>query len=168
MKNMRTRRVIAFLALMLMLSAAIAAEEFESPYETFPQALGGSFGRISGIGLHYHKWAGENAFQVTGGLIYNMELLYSIGGEYQRRVYGEAFTNWLAGSLYLFAGGSFVGVLPGEINAGAGVGVELILFRHLSIPLEFGYVGTWSYTAASLSEAFSVGPTVQAGLRYRY
>lgn len=187
--------------------AGVAAED-APPWEVFPEALGGYYGPFSGSGLHYHRWIGEAGFHVTAGIIYipfdaddfrfsDTTLDYAAGGEYQRRVYGEAFTNWLAGSLFLFAGAQHRGYVPvelvaegyevpdsdpveyvdpvyevgsfqAEFSVGAGIGVELILFRHFSIPLEFGYGGTWTVTNPDITSAISVGPNVQTGLRYRY
>ena len=202
------RRAVVVAAILLLSAGTVAAEEPEQPHEIFPEALGGFAGQISGTGLHYHKWIGQNAFQVTGGILYvpfdlteeplfDSTLDYSVGGEFQRRVYGEAFTNWLAGSLYLFAGARHHGYIPinlvaegyvvpasdpeewvdpvfavgtfqAEVTIGAGIGMELILFRHFSIPIEFGYGATWIMTEADLVDAFLVSPYGQSGFRYRY
>jgi len=209
--NHQFRRAAVVITLLLLFAGPVVAEEVEPPYETFPEALGGFAGQISGTGLHYHRWIGQNAFQVTGGILYipfdptdyylyglyDSTLDYSVGGEFQRRVYGEAFTNWLAGSLYLFAGGRHHGYIPinlvaegyvvpasdpeewvdpvfavgtfqAEVTIGAGIGMELILFRHFSIPIEFGYGATWIMTEADLVDAFLVSPYGQSGFRYRY
>lgn len=195
-------------ALLVVLVGGLPAEESPPPFEAYPQALGGFFGPISGTGLHYHRWVGRDAFSIAGGIIYvpyddtdpsgfyssvvGTTLDYTIGAEYQRRVYGEAFTNWLAGSLYLFAGGRHrgyqpivlvsgtpydyetdppvygVGTYQAEVSAGFGIGVEVILFRHFSLPLEFGYGATWTMTEPDLAAAFVVEPLLQSGLRYRY
>ena len=201
-------RIVSIVAVLLLFAAAVAAEDLVPPYESFPQALGGFYGPFSGSGLHYQKWLGENGFHVTGGIVYvpyddsdwwyaGTTLDYSVGGEFQRRVYGEAFTDWLAGSLYLFAGGMHRGYIPivevaaayfsvpgdettwvdavyavgsfqAEVSVGAGIGMELILFRHFSLPLEFGYGAIWTVTEPAFADAFTVGPNVQTGLRYRY
>jgi len=151
---------------------------------------------------------GDTGFHVSGGIIYvpysdddfwyeETTLDYSIGGEFQRRVYCEAFASWFAGSLYLFVGGQHRGYVPvdliaegyevpasdppeyvdpvysigayqAQVSVGAGIGIELIVFRHFSIPIEFGYGATWTVTEPSFAEAISVGPNAQIGLRYRY
>ena len=202
------RRIVLSVIVLAFLVSPIAAEDIAPPYETYPEALGGFFGPFSGSGLHYQKWLGENGFHVTGGIVYipfseadwwfsATTLDYSIGGEFQRRVFGEAFTNWLAGSLYLFAGGMHRGYMPvdlvaegyevpdsdpvvwvdpvyalgtfqADLTVGVGIGIELILFRHFSIPLEFGYGATWTMTESDFANAISIGPNVQSGLRYRY
>ena len=178
------------------------------PYDTFPQALGGFYGPFSGSGIHYHRWFGDTGLHANFGVIYvpfgtdmwwdgGTTLDYSLGAEYQRRVYGEVFAPWLTGSLYVFAALRHRGYIPvilvaegyyadpedpntwvdpvfelgtyqAELTVGAGIGVELILFRHLSLPVEFGYGANWTVTEPDLADAFAVGPNLQVGLRYRY
>lgn len=209
MKNTKPSRIgLVVIVLLVSIGGAVIAQDTAPPYETFPQALGGFYGPFSGTGLHYQRWFGQTGFHVAGGVIYvpysdtdlwypDTTLDYAIGGEFQHRVYGEAFTNWLAGSLYLFAGAQHRGFIPVElvadgyytdpndestwvdpvfavgsfqaqISIGAGIGIELIVFRHFSVPLEFGYGATWTPTEPVLANAFAVGPNVQTGLRYRY
>ena len=119
---------------------------------------------------------------------------YTIGAEFQFPVYGEDFASWLSGRLYLVTGLSHAGYIPvvvatdgyertdstwvepvfaaGEftpvLGVGAGIGIEMILFRHFSIPLELGYGVKWEPTAGALSSQFNVNLHVQAGFRYRY
>lgn len=120
-------------------------------------------------------------------------LNYTAGAAFQRRVYADSFTSWLTGSLYLFAGGNHRGYIPrvetspgdpagdpyvppeygigayaAELTAGVGIGIEIILFRHISIPAEFGYGGTWTMTEPDLVNAFRVDLYGQTALRYRY
>jgi hypothetical protein len=180
----------------------------DAPWDLYPQALGGYYGPFSGSGLHYQRWSGDSGFHASGGIVYvpfnesdwwiaDNTLDYSLGGEYQRRVYGESFTNWLAGSLFVFAGVQHRGFIPvelvaegyyrdpddtttweepvfaagsyeAEVTIGAGIGIELVLFRHVSWPLEFGYGATWRPTESALVDAFTVGPNVQTGFRYRF
>jgi hypothetical protein len=187
---------------------ALANDEEAAPYEAFPSALGGFYGPFSGVGLHYHQWIGADAYHITAGIVYvpfgsddwwtpETTLDYSVGGEYQRRVYGDVFASWLAGSLYVFVGGHHHGYIPvnlveegyledpedpesfvdpvyevgtyqAQISTGVGIGVELIFFRHLSIPVEFGYGAAWTVTEPNIADAFTVGPGIQAGVRYRY
>jgi hypothetical protein len=60
------------------------------------------------------------------------------------------------------------GTYAAVFTAGVGIGVELILFRHFSFPIEFGYGASWTATEPDLSAAFVVNLNVQSGLRYRY
>jgi hypothetical protein len=113
---------------------------------------------------------------------YNLELQ----GTY--KLYSSDFWNWLSGDLFAYAMLGHKGaqsavmtynsttnpttgattsqlssVSAGDFipyfDAGAGIGYELTLFQHFSIPLEFGYTVEWplrfEFTAAG-------------GLRYRY
>ena len=206
--NNLCRLIVISIVLVTFGAGVLFAEDIEAPYEAYPQALGGFYGPFSGTGLHYQNWIGTSGFHVNGGIVYvplddggwwpsQTVLDYAVGGEYQRRVFGEAFTNWLAGSLYLFAGGQHrgynpvevvaegyeipdsdpvewvdpvygVGAYQAELSVGVGIGIELILFRHFSVPLEFGYGATWTVTEPAFADALSIGPNVQTGLRYRY
>ncbi len=191
-----------FVALLFLAGVAglVHADE-PLPFRAFPNALGIAYGPISGTGLHYHRWAGDIGFQFAAGVLYlpphevtwaqNM-LDYVAGGAFQRRIYGDRFASWLAGSLYLFAGGNHRGFIPieirhrdpgedpplepervvgpfvAELTAGVGIGIEIILFRHLSVPVEFGYGATWTATEPELRNAFRVNLYGQTALRYRY
>ena len=92
------------------------------------------------------------------GFWFDRTLDYLVGGELQLRVYGEDFASWLSGQLYGFAGlnhGGYIPVvvvkeelqigdderLPAEhgtgsftptFGFGAGIGIEIIFFRHFS------------------------------------
>jgi hypothetical protein len=189
-------KLIALLLMVFALSAVWADDKpnqedpaLRAPWETYPQALGAAFGEITGTGLHYHRWNKDVGFQVSGGIIYlppeqaTMTTLdYNIGTGFQWRVYGDVYSTWLAGSLYLFAGAKHRGYIPirpvgetptigtyqAEVGAGGGIGVELVLFQHFSLPAEVGYGGTWTVTEPVLSEAFLVNLYGQVALRYRY
>ncbi len=119
---------------------------------------------------------------------------YAVGSEVQYRVYGEDFATWLSGQLYIFAGLKHRGHIPvtmvqdgynnpdvnwvepvysvGEfrpvLGLGAGIGIEIILFRHFSIPVELGYGVDWSPLAGALADQFNVNLRPQVGFRYRY
>lgn len=162
------------------------------PSVVYPDALGAAFGPISGIGLHYHRWEKSFGWQVTGGILYfppgqqpgQTSLDYNLGGALQWQVYGDTFAPWLSGNLYLFLGGNHRGYIPvrssgdplvftngpfqADITAGPGIGTEIVLFEHFSIPIEFGYGGTWTVTQPDLSQAFTVNIYGQTALRYRY
>jgi hypothetical protein len=125
---------------------------------------------------------------------FDRTLDYSVGVEIQAKVYGEDFASWLSGQLYAFAGlnhGGFIPVitvkdaleisedewLPPEYGTGSytptfgfglGIGIEIILFRHFSIPIELGYGLEWLPTAETVPEQFRVNLYPQVGFRYRY
>lgn len=149
-------------------------------------------------GLSYHSWlpnAPGSGVQVVAGVLYtpggegnfygNYILDYNVGFEYQQSVFGADFVEWLSGQLYLWAGLSHRGfsrairdsedyetVTTGPYNPtvaiGIGIGVEIILFRHFSFPIEVGYGGTYNFIADSFANGISVGLTFQGGGRYRY
>ncbi len=119
---------------------------------------------------------------------------YNIGTEAQFRVYGEDFAQWLSGQLYLFAGLKHRGYIPVEqvsagytdenddwvdpvyevgsynpvLGLGVGIGIEIILFRHFSIPVELGYIADWNPSVADIAGQFEIGLRPQVGFRYRY
>ena len=191
---------------------SVIAEDNEpalKSFEEFPDALGVFFGPASGMGLSYHSWlpdAPGSGIQVAAGVLYAPDaandifwgsvLDYTIGFEYQRSVFGEDFTNWLSGLLYLWGGiahhgfieqitisnavydeESYEVVTPAvygsgpytpTITVGIGIGVEVILFRHFSFPVEVGYVATYNFIAETFLGGFNVFLTPQGGGRYRY
>ena len=205
MKSFAHQRALALLIMGLcVISAATAIDEPEKPSpppayrelraeDTYPNALGAAFGPITGIGLHYHRWAGSTGYQFTGGIIYFppgegpglISLDYNLGGAIQWQLYGDRFAPWLSGNLSLFAGANHRGYIPveitesepvtyssgsfqAEITVGPGIGIELILYDHLSIPVEFGYGASWTVTEPDLSRAIRVQLYGQTALRYRY
>jgi hypothetical protein len=128
-------KTILLIVAVLMATVPVVAQEGSTPpgyqelseiapaYQEFDQALGFSYGPVSATGLHYHVWKDDLGIQGTGGFIYvplntdtfwssSTTLDYNLGGEVQKRVYGEAFASWLTGALYLFAGGNHRGFIP--------------------------------------------------------
>jgi hypothetical protein len=112
-------------------------------------------------------------------------LNYIIGAEVQHTVYGDDFANWLSGRLYLFSALNHRGYIEaemessdpyvlgyGDFNAvfafGVGIGVEIILFKHFSFPVELGYGVFWNPTKTALRDQFVVDIVPQVGFRYRY
>lgn len=141
------------------------------------------FGRL-GLGLTAGGTAspatyyGTDSTETTSNVFnwgYNVQLdiLY--------RLYASNFWRWLSGDLFAFATighrgdneaiymnpdkdtegdeyyakGSFVPTF----SAGLGIGYEIVLFRHFSAPIQFGYVVEWPFT---------MNFCVAGGLRYRY
>jgi hypothetical protein len=105
---------------------------------------------------------------------YNAELDLSY------KLFSSTFANWLAGDLFVFAlvahrGGTESSYLPnvdvtkgGSYSAGdfrlvyslgLGIGYEITLFKHFSLPLQFGYTAEWP---------LQLGFSFEGGLRYRY
>lgn len=122
-------------------------------------------------GLSWTTSGGEADFYSWN---YNVEL------DLMYRLYSSVFAKWLTGDLFAYATAAHVGgakaayvanadaskqgsYLEGTfvpaIAAGIGIGYEIILFKHFSIPAQFGYVAQWPFR---LDFAFS------GGLRYRF
>ena len=110
---------------------------------------------------------------------------YVVGFENAYVVYSEDFTGWLSGLLSLFWGVNHRGYWPVEttdyetgaytihpyvptITLGGGIGIEILLFKHFSIPFEIGYGVTYFPLEADPVDMFLVNLYPQAGFRYRY
>ncbi|HCM27459.1 MAG: hypothetical protein A2Z99_05790 [Treponema sp. GWB1_62_6] len=168
------------------------AEETVPAFELWPNALGvfgSSLAGHSGGGLHYQRWFERIGIAITAGGLYSPDddsggavLDYSAEFSVQYRVFGEDYSRWFSGQLYVWGLAGHVGyilndyesdpdsendgeyvTLPyvGDAVAGAGIGIETILFEHFSVPLEFGYIGQLPNDP---NLQFSFG----GGLRYRY
>ena len=107
----------------------------------------------------------------------------------------EQFSNWLDAALYIFSGVVHNGTVsvqckenpnydsnnPSEpqyiedpnasplytpqLGTGFGIGIEIVLFKHFSIPTEFGLDSIW---APGSFWPVKAGFIVQSGFRYRY
>ena len=149
-------------------------------YDSFANALGmygtTGAGNVMG-GLHYQRWFNRFGVQFTAGGMYNPEATFETTLDYSAlldglwTVYGNTFSNFLSGRLYLWGEIGHHGFLPAKYNydektgsqtiktdpfaangiAGFGIGIETILFEHFSFPVKPVL-------------AFSVG----GGIRYRY
>lgn len=171
-------------------------QEAATAFAEYPEALGIYYGEISGTGLAYHKWVDGVGYQVTAGILYmppesagNL-LDYVIGFENSYTVYSEDFTDWLSGLLSLFWGVNHRGFVRVEnvvyddatyelasytigpytptFTIGGGIGIEVLGFKHFSVPFEFGYGATLSPLESSVVDMFLVDLYLQAGFRYRY
>jgi hypothetical protein len=176
----------------------------KDPYAEWPNTLGFFVMNIGNMsfsaygdpklvyGLQYARWFDRVGFQITGGGIYvpgkslaTLDVLdYSIALQGMLTVYGKAFSDDVAGRLYLWGmvghhgwiypksvettspegvttyNTESTGFVPGIIG-GLGLGIDVTLLQHLSIPLEFGYT-------AQFINNITAGPSVGVGLRYRF
>ena len=140
-------------------------------YERFARGLGFSGGLISGVGLSYRQWSDRFGYQVVaGGYYYPAEsweftsMDYWVSAEGFYRMYSAEFADWFFNQLYLFAGVIHHGYMHGapyqaEIGAGAGFGIEVGWFQHLSTSFEIGYAAFWP---------FKVELAVQGAFHYRF
>ncbi|MFP4377938.1 MAG: hypothetical protein ACLFP4_12925 [Spirochaetales bacterium] len=129
-KKQFVRVIIVAAAVAVFAPAGLAAVEGETPpsykdlneiapWERYPRALGAAWAQITGSGLHYHRWNGDNGLHLAAGIIYlppeqawETTLDYNVGAAYQRRLFGDVYSSWLSGALYLFAGGHHRGFVP--------------------------------------------------------
>jgi hypothetical protein len=190
MKTMHSLKKLLILGFVCLFPALRGQEPPEQDFRAFHDALGmfGSTAAGKPIGgLHYQHWFDNFGFQMMAGGIYNPAaesgntLDYSATVDGLWTVYGNGFSDFLSGRLYLWVSGGTHGYTPGKYSydelsgekikndsgfvsnalAGAGIGIETILFQHFSFPFQFGYT-------AEFPEKAALGFSVAGGLRYRY
>lgn len=158
---------------------------------------GVSTGGGSGFGgLHYQRWFSKFGIQAEGGVMYkpsSEQLDYSLVVDGLFPVYSNDFSDKLGGSVYLFGSAghnastftvpeqgvwdetdnTYKITAPEEryfnpkIYAGLGIGIEIVLFQHFSIPLHFGYSADIPVTAVPGNE-LAIGFSFAGGIRYRF
>ena len=178
---MRRFIIVSLLILTPILAFAQTETESESVFEEYPSALGFAAGDLSGTGISYRHWFDiKTGFQITGGVLYRADefsgstLDYTLGAELLRSMFAAEYAGWLHSQLYIFgalihggqipSGGSYI---PG-LGAGAGIGVELGLFRHFIMNLELGYGAFWENSGRTFADQLEVKLVPQIGLMYRY
>ncbi len=118
--------------------------------------------------------------------------VYNIGVQAMYTLVSNNITDWISGNLYLFAGVIHYGhlyqpckttgtkenevpvyepdyskspILSSDFGTGFGIGIETVLLKHFSLPIEFGIDGIWQSGIILPKKA---GFFVQSGLRYRF
>ena len=170
---------------MVLLSLVLPLSAESEVFDQYDQALGVQFGRIAGIGASYQKWYPTFGLQVAGGFFFHPiieeerdRFAYNIGAEVQLPLISHTITSFLSGRVYIVAGlhhrtyqeavgdetfGYTGGPIVMQFGAGAGIGVETVLFQHFALGTEFVYVGL--YTVEGKVD-FDMYP--QVSIRYRF
>lgn len=143
-------------------------------------------------GLHYQHWFSKVGVQVEGGIMYTPSsegLNYSLAVDGLFPVYSSDFSDKLGGRVYIFGSvghnGSTYQVSPvynddytiiltegysvfhPSILVAAGIGIEIVLFQHFSIPVHFGYAADIPVNTA-VGNDLNIGFTLSGGVRYRF
>ncbi len=191
-----TRRVSVFLAGLLAVGivTSVSGQSGTLNRDRNPHALGFQGGEISGTGLSYQRWRGEWGYQIAAGALYNAPsadaflfdnvLDYSLGFQLQRSVFASDFNERVAGQLYWTVGVNHSGSIPREYDEdsgihttgdyipvfgiGAGLGIELVFYEHISIPIELLYGMFWRGVDGDLADQLQVTLVPQIAFRYRY
>lgn len=180
---MHTKRVILSGILLVALLLPLLGKE--TAFTSYDQSMGVQAGRLAGFGASYQKWYPSFGFQVAGGAFFhpNMEegrdrFAYNIGMEFQLPLISHTITSFLAGRVYLAVGlhhrrfqeavgDETIGYTPADIvtqfGAGAGIGVETVLFEHFSLGTEFVYIGLYTTDGT-----IDVEMDPQISIRYRF
>ncbi len=162
-----------------------------------PNALGVFAGYTGGGlpygGLHYQRWFSKFGIQAEGVGFYDQtdQYFYSIMADALFPVYSNDFSNLLGGSLYLFgslghSGQSYeweevpveapdsvmydlnyVKEFQAKLHVGAGIGIEVVLFKNFSFPFHFGMGGDIPLNKTALN-TLGIAFTFGGGVRYRF
>lgn len=148
-----------------------------SPQDRFPGGLGVGLGLVSGIGFSYRNLESTGGWSTTGIAFYNKDsytLYWDLGGAWFFPLGQHHFTAGFDTTPYLFwaaglAGynGLQSGLSSYVASSGPGLGLELLLFDHLSINFEATLAVTYDVTAGQ-SPLFRLGATPQVCLYYRF
>lgn len=164
-----------YLVLIILIIAAcftLTAEEFNA-FEKHPNALGGSIGTPSKMGIMYQRWAGNigvrgtffNTFRFDqSSPVHNVDLSISVDGMFQLYQFSDEF---FGANLYLVGGvsGKLVwqtGSTPilGGTAVYGGYGTELLFVQHWGLFVEF-------LQGLELSH-FTTGPAFALGIGYHF
>lgn len=129
------------------------------------------FGSFYMVGLSYHHWFGNHGLMISAGLDNDR---ISALVEYQLSVYKAELTDVLDSRLYVWASGganfrndtiyaddTYHDEFHVNAIASLGIGIEFVWWKHLSIPVHFGYVMEMPYD-------FSKSFCVASGVRYTF
>ncbi|MBO4508913.1 MAG: hypothetical protein J5747_09775 [Spirochaetaceae bacterium] len=130
-------------------------------------------GEFSMIGLSYHQWMGNHGIMISAGLDSRHT---SALVEYQYSIFSALLTETMNTRLYVWCAGGVnfrtdsiidhTNTLWNDethINAVAslGVGVEFVWWKHISVPVQFGYVAEFPYDT-------EMSFCLASGVRYRF
>lgn len=142
------------------------------PYKEYPIAIGLYGQLVPSIqlcgGLHFQGWFDRLGLQLSfGGIASDEDLNYSIIGSTMFSLIKNYLSEGFTSNLYLWLEFGHHGykdfndiLLFNEI-LGLGVGVDVVILDHFSIPLEFGY-------AVEFPQKFELGFCISSGFRYRF
>ncbi len=171
------KRITAVVLFLLALVTPVFAEDAAEPESDGSAALGMYYilGKFNMIGLSYHQWFGNHALMVSAGVQSDQ---MSALAEYQYCVFSAHLTETLNSRLYVWASGGVnvrnesvhewepdLTLWQNEVHVNAvtslGVGMEFVWWRHLSVPVQFGYVAEYPFD-------FGMSFCFSSGVRYRF
>jgi len=153
-----SRKALFVLVVIAFVGASVWAEDSGTAFgdgtvfERYPSALGAYVNYPVTGGLTYQHWFGKVGVEATLGAIADQggTFDYNAQGAFQYMLYGEDFADWFSGALYtnvLLAhrGENGSGTYVAHGYLGLGIGIEMVLLRHLSTSVEFMYVGQFPW-----------------------
>ncbi len=169
------RRILFAFMIIALVAVPVFAQDAPSELEDGAASLGMYYmaGEFSMIGLSFHQWLGNHGIMVSAGLDSSHT---SALAEYQYSIFSAHLTETLNSHLYVWAAGGVNFRTDSTYNqtttfwddethinavASLGIGVEFVWWRHLSVPIQFGYVAEFPYDIG-MSFCFA------SGIRYRF
>ena len=170
------KKIISLLVIIALLLMPIFAEAAENENDKDGSAALGMYfctGEFSMIGLHYQQWFGNHGVMVSAGL--TGDTINAVA-EYEYCVYSAKFTETLNSRLYVWVLGGVNCVNDHKYNnatgeyepnfyvdglASLGIGMEFVWWKHLSIPVQFGYI-------VELPNNTKMSFCFASGVRYRF
>lgn len=162
-------------------------------FELFPQAFGYSFGEMAGNGFAYRQWLGPWGWQLSGLIAYDPnntnpffsdKFYHSTGLSLLWTLFAGQPLSWFHSQLYLLGSTAYVGSqvmvdqygewtitrvekpYMSHVHFGLGFGLELGLFKHLSLIFEAAQRA--KLQVPFTEKGFDLGPVFQASLLYRF
>ncbi len=172
------KKITAVILIVLAFVTPVFADETVAETESDTSAALGMYyivGKFSMIGLSYHQWFGNHALMVSAGIQSDQ---MSALAEYQYCVFSASLTEKLNSRLYVWASGGVnfrnesvyawepdTTLWQNEVHVNAvtalGIGMEFVWWRHLSVPVQFGYIAEFPYD-------FGMSFCFSSGVRYRF
>ncbi len=174
---MFAKKLVVFVVALVFAGAGLWAQEAGqgdgngTVFQRYPSALGAYGNIMTGGGLTYQRWFDRIGLEATlGGTVQESgSFSYNVQGAFQYMLFGEDFAEWFSGALYtnvlLAHTGEGTPSYTPYAHLGLGVGIEMVLLRHLSTSVEFMYVG-------GIPLAGQITPVVEfsvgGSLKYRF
>lgn len=169
------RKIFTLFLMIVVALSSVTAERANTKSEYLDTGVGLNFQVTMGgciAGLTYQHWFKNDwGIQGTVGALVNESLFYSADLQVQRLFLVHdlrernltALFGWMnAGVISTDLSEDYnESIIKPAINVGAGIGIEVTLFEHISIPVKMGFVGQFLNNPA-------FGLSLGAGLLYRF
>lgn len=169
------KKVFTLVFMLVFVASFAVSERANARSEYFNTAVGFDFqvtmgGYIAGI-TYQHWFKNDWGIQGTVGALVNDSVFYSADLQLQRLFLVHDLGKKSVSSLFGWVNAGVAStnisedyteeIIRPAINMGAGIGMELVFFEHISVPLKLGFVG-------QVLNNPGFGLSVGAGILYRF